>query len=66
MSKKEKKEKKNKKEQKSITVQTQEEALLTSGQDSIDILQTNKSTLHDLLAPSGIDATHYDYLEDIF
>lgn len=63
MSKKEKKEKKNKKEQKSIAVQTQEEALLTSGQDSIDILQTNKSTLHDLLAPSGIDATHYDYLE---
>ena len=26
-------------------------------------MQTNKSTLHDLLAPSGIDATHYDYLE---
>lgn len=61
--KKEKKEKKNKKEQKSVAVQAQEEALLTSGQDSIDILQTNKSTLHDLLAPSGIDATHYDYLE---
>lgn len=63
MSKKEKKEKKNKKEQKSVAVQAQEEALLTSEQDSIDILQTNKSTLHDLLAPSGIDATHYDYLE---
>lgn len=61
--KKEKKEKKNKKEQKSVAVQVQEEALLTSEQDSIDILQTNKSTLHDLLAPSGIDATHYDYLE---
>ena len=61
--KKEKKEKKNKKEQKSVAVQAQEEALLTSEQDSIDILQTNKSTLHDLLAPSGIDATHYDYLE---
>ena len=26
-------------------------------------LQVNKSTLKDLLAPSGIDATHYDYLE---
>ena len=26
-------------------------------------MQLNKSTLHDLLAPSGIDATHYDYLE---
>ena len=61
--KKEKKEKKNKKEQKSVAMQAQEEALLTSGQDSVDILQTNKSTLHDLLAPSGIDATHYDYLE---
>ncbi len=61
--KKKKKEKKNKKEQKSVAVQAQEEALLTSEQDSIDILQTNKSTLHDLLAPSGIDATHYDYLE---
>ena len=26
-------------------------------------LTLNQSTLHDLLAPSGIDATHYDYLE---
>ncbi len=26
-------------------------------------LEVNKSTLKDLLAPSGIDATHYDYLE---
>ncbi len=26
-------------------------------------MKLNKSTLHDLLAPSGIDATHYDYLE---
>ena len=26
-------------------------------------MNLNKSTLHDLLAPSGIDATHYDYLE---
>ena len=27
------------------------------------IMQLNKSTLKDLLAPSGIDASHFDYLE---
>ena len=32
-------------------------------QDNINNLNLNKSTLHDLLAPSGIDATHFDYLE---
>ena len=31
--------------------------------DGYNGLNINKSTLHDLLAPSGIDATHYDYLE---
>ncbi|MBO5476521.1 MAG: DUF87 domain-containing protein [Clostridia bacterium] len=35
------------------------------GSDSVEYngMNLNKSTLHDLLAPSGIDATHYDYLE---
>ena len=28
-----------------------------------NLLEKNKSSLHDLLAPSGIDATHFDYLE---
>ena len=32
-------------------------------ENDIDILEKNKSTIHDILAPSGIDATHFDYLE---
>ena len=32
-------------------------------EEEINNLEKNKSSLHDLLAPSGIDATHYDYLE---
>ena len=28
-----------------------------------NVLQLNKSNLKDLLAPSGIDASHFDYLE---
>ena len=59
MSKKEKKDKKNSKNNTSQTNET----LLTSVFEDEDILETNKSSLHDLLAPSGIDATHYDYLE---
>ena len=31
--------------------------------EEVNLLQKNKSDLHDLLAPSGIDATHFDYLE---
>ena len=31
--------------------------------ESENILQKNQSTLQDLLAPSGIDCTHFDYLE---
>ena len=29
----------------------------------VDSLGSNRSNLHDLIAPSGIDASHYDYLE---
>ena len=57
-----KKEKKDKKKSKNNASQTNE-TLLTSVFEDEDILETNKSSLHDLLAPSGIDATHYDYLE---
>lgn len=31
--------------------------------DDKSILEENKSTIHDILAPSGVDATHFDYLE---
>ena len=40
-----------------------EEKLVSSDSSQVNTLEVNKSTLHDLLAPSGIDATHYDYLE---
>ncbi len=41
----------------------QKEDLIKSTELQQNSLETNKSTLHDLLAPSGIDASHYDYLE---
>ena len=54
--------KKDKKKNKEVEVNT--EGLITQNQDtSASALNVNKSTLHDLLAPSGIDASHYDYLE---
>ena len=37
--------------------------LEVSQDDGVNVLENDKSTLHDLLAPSGIDATHFDYLE---
>ncbi len=55
------KEKKNKKGAKE-NIESQEE-LVKSDELLESSLQINKSTLKDLLAPSGIDATHYDYLE---
>ncbi len=58
MSKKEKKQKKQKVE----SVQT-EEIISSNESDELTTLKLNKSSLHDLLAPSGIDASHYDYLE---
>lgn len=39
------------------------EEIITGVDSEISSLQVNKSSLHDLLAPSGIDASHYDYLE---
>ena len=37
--------------------------ITSSLETGVNSLEVNKSSLHDLLAPSGIDATHYDYLE---
>ena len=43
--------------------QEQAKQLDINSNDDVNILEQNKSSLHDLLAPSGIDATHFDYLE---
>ena len=61
MSKKERKDRKNKRND----AQSGEvvEEIITGAESQISSLQVNKSSLHDLLAPSGIDASHYDYLE---
>ena len=37
--------------------------LIEQNTDIDNVLQLNKSNLKDLLAPSGIDASHFDYLE---
>ncbi len=61
MSKKERKDRKNKRN----NAQNEEvvEEIITGAESQLSSLQVNKSSLHDLLAPSGIDASHYDYLE---
>ena len=51
-----------KKKKKNVEIVPTEEII--SSENIIESsLEVNKSTLKDLLAPSGIDATHYDYLE---
>ncbi len=57
------KEKKNKKSKNQQEQQLVQEEIVKSDELLESSLQINKSTLKDLLAPSGIDATHYDYLE---
>lgn len=37
--------------------------LISIQEENINILENNKSSLKDLLAPSGLDASHFDYLE---
>ncbi|MDD4109221.1 MAG: DUF87 domain-containing protein [Prolixibacteraceae bacterium] len=37
--------------------------IISSNYDSDNILSLNKADLKDLISPSGIDASHYDYLE---
>ena len=58
-----KKEKKKKLKKGEVeTVQSQDE-LIKPNENLPDSLKLNQSTLKDLLAPSGVDASHYDYLE---
>ena len=67
MSKKEKEKKISRKELRKMQQRVNEIEKIQSGVNGDEFeyngMSTNKSTLHDLLAPSGIDATHYDYLE---
>ena len=48
---------------KGIDTTTPNEELITSSDNKNNILEINKSNLKDLMAPSGIDASHYDYME---
>lgn len=52
-----------KKEKKKNGEQQPKEELVKSEEIKVSDLEENKSTLKDLLAPSGVDASHYDYLE---
>ena len=54
-----------KREKNNITGNTVEltEDIIAVTNDTENVLQLNRSTLKDLLAPSGIDASHLDYLE---
>ena len=53
----------SRKELRKLEKQKKEADSLKFNEDNINVLDINKSDLHDLLAPSGIDATHFDYLE---
>ena len=39
------------------------EEMIQASDEEQDVLSLNKSSLKDLISPSGIDASHYDYLE---
>ena len=52
----------SKKQRKEETVNNND-AIIKSEETEVSGLEKNKSTLKDLLAPSGVDASHYDYLE---
>ena len=41
----------------------QKEKLVTEEKNEVNNLEKNKSSIHDLIAPSGIDCSHFDYLE---
>ena len=53
----------SRKEMRKLQEQKLKEDQLELANEEVNLLQKNKSDLHDLLAPSGIDATHFDYLE---
>ena len=44
-------------------VATQQPDIIEADENTEGTLELNKSDLKDLISPSGIDATHYDYLE---
>lgn len=52
----------SKKQRKEETLNNND-AIIKSEETEVSGLEKNKSTLKDLLAPSGVDASHYDYLE---
>ncbi|MDD2627636.1 MAG: ATP-binding protein [Clostridia bacterium] len=52
-----------KKHNKKEVVETNSEEIITNEDNARTLFEINKSNLKDLMAPSGIDATHYDYLE---
>ena len=62
MSKSEERKKRRERRNKNQNPEVKEE-LITGSDIELSSLQVNKSSLHDLLAPSGVDASHYDYLE---
>ena len=39
------------------------EEMIAATQAEENLIETNKSNLKDLISPSGVDASHYDYLE---
>ncbi len=53
----------SRKEMRKLQEQKNKEEQIIKVDENEDILEKNKANLHDLLAPSGIDATHFDYLE---
>ena len=53
----------SRKELRKLEEQKKEANNLNINENNVNVLDINKSDLHDLLAPSGIDATHFDYLE---
>ena len=53
----------SRKEMRKLQEEKQKADQLIVKDEDVNILEKNKSALHDLLAPSGIDATHFDYLE---
>ena len=40
-----------------------QDQMITSDTKEVNFLEENKTSIKDLMAPSGIDASHYDYLE---
>ncbi|MBR2784800.1 MAG: DUF87 domain-containing protein [Clostridia bacterium] len=61
----EKKEKKlSRKELRKLEAEKQKsQKIEVNENDEVNRLEQNKSTIHDLMAPSGIDCSHFDYLE---